>query len=130
KEIEPRQRRRLAGFSCRIDNALYIGLDRRDGALRNAELPEPLAVEPDRIALLPFLELALGTIFGRIGARVPAVAVGQAFNERRPAAGTRLLVSRHGGAVNRVGVVAVDQDAIEPVGRGAVGGRMLDRGPA
>ncbi len=92
--------------------------------LADTELFEPLAIELDRIALLPLFQLALGPVFGRVGARVAAVPIGHAFDQRRPAARARLVVGGNGSAVDHVGVVAVDHDARQPVARGAVGGRM------
>jgi hypothetical protein len=59
---------------------------------------------------------------------MPAVTVGHAFDQRGALAGARFVVSGRGGAINRVGVVAVDDDARQPVGRGAIGRRMLYRG--
>ena len=89
---------------------------------------KPLAVDLDRVALFPFLQLALGAILGRIGARVAAVAIGQALDQRRAAAGARLVEGLFRRAIDHVGVVAVDHDLLQPVGRGAVAGRARHRG--
>jgi hypothetical protein len=56
-----------------------------------------------------------------------AVPVGDALDQRGAAARARLGIGRGGGAVDDVGVVAVEDDALEPVSRGAIGGGMLDR---
>ena len=106
---------------------LHVGLDGRDGAFRDAELLEARAVDLDGAALLPAVELALGAVLGGVGAGVAAVAVGQALDQRRPAAGARLLVGRRRRAVDRVGVLPVDEDRLQPVGGGAAGGGMLHR---
>ena len=88
----------------------------------------PLAIDVDRVlVLLPALELALRPVGAGVGARVAAVAIGQALDQRRAVAGARLGEGRLRGAVDLVGVVAVDHDLLEPVGGGAVAGRMLDR---
>src|SRR4051794_37041253 len=36
-------------------------------------------------------------------------------------------ICRIGGAIDDIGIVAVDHDALQPIGRSAVGCRMLDR---
>ncbi len=104
-----------------------VALDLRDHVLADAELLQPLAIDLDRIALLPFLELALRPVLRRVGARVAAVPVGHALDQRRAVAGARLGVGVARRAIDHVGVVAVDDDARQAVGRRAVGGRMLDR---
>src|SRR5438132_567006 len=86
--------------------APHVRIDRRDHLLADAELPQPLAIKLDRIALLPLLELALGAVFRRIGARVAAVAIGHALDERGAAARARFGIGGGGGAVDDVGVVA------------------------
>src|SRR5262249_51615935 len=92
----------------------------------DAELQQPLAIDFDRIALEPRLEFALGPVGPWIRARMAAVAIGETLDERRPSTRARLLIGSRGGAVDHVGVVAVDDDRLEAVGRGAIGGRMLD----
>ena len=57
-----------------------------------------------------------------------AVPVGQAFDQRGPLARARLVIGGLRGAIDHVGIVAVDHDALEPVGGGAVGGRLRHRG--
>ena len=89
---------------------------------------KPLAVDLDRVALLPAVELALGAILGGVGARVAAVAVGQALDQRRAAARARLVERLQRLAVDHVGVVAVDHDLRQAVGGGAVAGRARHRG--
>ena len=71
-------------------------------------MQQPLLVDLDRIALLPAVELAFRPVLGRVGALMAAVAVGHAFDQRRPAAGARLVVGRLRRAIDHVGVVAVD----------------------
>src|SRR5262249_59653282 len=90
EEIERRRRRSLAFLGRLVDAALDVGFDRRDHRFADAELPQPLAIDLDRIALLPLVELALGAILRRVGARVAAVAVGHALDQPRPAACARL----------------------------------------
>ena len=119
RPCRPRSRRRRSCASCASMSAIISSVD--------AELQQPLAIDLDRIALLPALELALGPIFRRVGARMAAVAIGHAFDQRGPVAGARLVVGRLRGAIDHVGVVAVDHDPFEPIGRGAVGRRMLHR---
>src|SRR6202030_1244479 len=97
-------------------------------AVGDAELLEPLTIDFDRIALLPFFKFALGAIFGRVGARMAAVPIGHALDQRRAVAGARFLVSRGGGAIDLIGIVAVDDDARQAIGRGAIGGRVLHGG--
>ena len=92
------------------------------------KLDEPRAIQVDRIALQPFLELAFGPIFAGIGARVPAVAIGHRFDQRRAAAFARAVHVFHRRLIHLVGVVAVDHDSFEPVRRRAIGRRMLHRG--
>src|SRR5262249_37890758 len=125
--LERRRRRGLALLRRLIDTAPHVGLDRCDRLLADAELPQPLAIKLDRIALLPLLEFALGAIFRGLGARMAAVAIGHALDQRGAAARTRPGISGGSGAVDDVGVIAVDDDALEPVSRGAIGGGMLDR---
>ena len=57
-----------------------------------------------------------------------AVPISQAFDQGRPAAGARLVIGGARGAIDDVGVVAVDDDARQPIGGGAVGRRMRHRG--
>ena len=57
-----------------------------------------------------------------------AVPIGHALDQRRSLTGAGARIGRIGGAIDHVGVVAVDHDALEPVGGGAVRRRMLDRG--
>src|SRR5262249_59548137 len=92
----------LALLGRLVDPPLHVALDGRDHLIGDAELLEPLAVGLDRVALLPLLELALGAILRRVGARMPAVAVGDAFDQRRPAAGARLPIGRPRRGVERV----------------------------
>ena len=117
RPCRPRSRRRPSCFT----SASIL-------AIASSPMPnclQPLAIDLDRVALLPALELALGAILGRVGARMAAVAIGQALDQRRPVAGARLVEGRLRGAIDHVGVVAVDHDLLQPVGRGAVAGRML-----
>ncbi len=58
------------------------------------------------------------------------MTVGHALDERRPVACPRPRIGIAGGAVDDVGVVAVDDDPIQPVRRRTVRGRMLHRGHA
>ncbi len=55
------------------------------------------------------------------------MAICHALDKRGAAARARPGIGGGGGAVDLVGVVAVDDDALEPVGGGAIGGGMLDR---
>src|SRR5581483_7895757 len=103
----------LAGLGGVVDDLAHTGLDAGNHIFLHAELQQPLAVDLDRIAQLPAVELALGAIFRRIGARVAAVAIREAFDQRWSAAGTRLVESGARGAIDRVGIVAVDEDALE-----------------
>src|SRR5207247_814153 len=86
------------------------------------------AIERHRIALEPLLELLFRTVFRRVGARVPAVSVGEAFDEGGAAARARLGEGVARSAVYDVGVVAVDDLALQAVAGGAVGGRVFHRG--
>src|SRR5271170_6829788 len=90
EKIERRRRRGFALFGRVVDLAFHVGLDADDDVLADAESFKPLAIDFDRIALLPLFQFALGTVFGRVGARMAAVAVGHAFDERWAAAGARL----------------------------------------
>src|SRR5215472_2232150 len=89
ENFERRRPRRLALLGRLIDLAAYLRIDRLDRVFLDAELQQPLAVDFDRIALEPGLELALGPIGPRIRARVPAVAIGEAFDQRRAITGAR-----------------------------------------
>ena len=106
---------------------LFDALDRSGG---DAEIEEALAVGLDRIALHPGFELAGRAVFRGVGARMAAVAIGHALDQRGALAGAGAAIGRARGAIDDVGVVAVDDDALEPIGCGAVGRRMLDRGDA
>ena len=55
------------------------------------------------------------------------MTIGQAFDQRRPVPGARLLVCGKRGAINRIGIIAVDHNARQSVGCGAIGRRMLHR---
>ena len=55
------------------------------------------------------------------------MAIGQAFDKRGSAPIPRISKRRKRGAIDDVGVVAVDNDALEAVGCSAIGGWMFDR---
>src|ERR1019366_1958259 len=76
----------------------------------------------------PEIQFAFGPVLGRVGARMAAVSVGQAFDQRGSAAGAGFFVSGFGGAVNDVGILAVDDDRLKAVGAGASGRGVLHRG--
>jgi len=52
----------------------HVRLDACDGVLGHAELLQAGAIKRDRSVSLPSLKLAVGAIFRRIGAGMPAVA--------------------------------------------------------
>ncbi len=110
-------RRGFAGLGRVID---FLRTEsRRSSAITSSLTPnccEALAIDLDRVVFLPLFELAVGTIFGRVGARVAAVAIGQALDQRGALAGPRPCEGLLRGAVDDVGVVAVDDDALEAVG--------------
>ena len=89
---------------------------------------KPLAIDLDRIALFPLLQFAFRPVLRRIGARVATVAIGHALDQRRTAAAARLGEGGLRNAVDRVGVLAVDDDPFQAVGASAIGRRMLHRG--
>src|SRR5271155_2914245 len=55
------------------------------------------------------------------------VTIGETFDQRGTAPVPRLPERVEGGPINDIRVVAVDHDAIEAVGRGAIGGGMFNR---
>src|SRR5580700_11084118 len=116
ENIERRHRRRLAFLGRVIDLLLHVGVDAGDDVIGDAELLEPLTIDFDRIALRPFFQFARGAIFGRVSARMAAVAIGHALDQRWAVAGTRFFVCSIGGAKNFVGVVAVDDEARSAAG--------------
>src|SRR5262249_21993632 len=76
----------------------------------------------DRIAPLPLLDLfALAVSRSRIAAEMAVPAIGQAFEQRRPAAAPRLGGGLRGFVVDELRVVAVDRLALEAVAGGALG---------
>src|SRR5689334_163170 len=83
---------------------------------RDAGGLEPRAVRRDRVACLPRGHLVVRPVLAGIGAGVPAVAVRHGLDERRPVAASRPLDRRPRDLVDRVGVVPVDDDRLEPVG--------------
>ena len=94
----------------------------------DVEFLKALTIDQDRIPLKPFLEFARGTVFGRVAARMAGMAIGQAFDERGTAALARLLERVERGPIDDVCVVAVDDNALETIGCGAIGRWMFDRG--
>ena len=84
-------------------------------------LAEPGAEALERVALRPLLEHLLGDVEGVVVHGVALHAEGQALDQRRPAALARLLDGELGLAVDGEHVGAVDDDAVEAVGLGAVG---------
>src|SRR5262249_9409474 len=88
---------------------------------------QALTIDFDWIAQLPAIELALGPIFCRVGARVSAVTICEAFDQRWPLARARFLKCGLRSAVNGVGVVAVDQDALKSVRESTVSRRLRNR---
>ena len=85
-------------------------------------------VHGDRVALQPGLHLLGGPVGAGIGPAVAPLPVGQGLDEGGalggPGPGER-VGRRH---VHRVGVVAVDDDRVEPVGRGPARGGVGRRG--
>ena len=91
------------------------------------EFLKALAIDHDRIALKPFLEFARGPVFGRVGARMAGMAIGQAFDERGTAALARLFERGERSPIDDVGIVAIDDDALKTVGRRAIACGMFHR---
>ena len=82
---------------------------------------QPGAEALDRVALRPLLEHLLGDVGRVVVHRVALHAEAQALDQRRAAALARLLDRALGLAVDGEHVGSVHDDALEPVGRGAVG---------
>ena len=92
-------------------------------------LPQPGAEALDRVALGPLLEQLLRDVEGVVVDGVALHAQRHALDQRRAAAVARLLDRALGLAVDGEHVGAVDDDALEAVGLGAVGdvlGRVLE----
>ena len=117
-----------ATFSAASTWARTSASSASSSASGDAGLDEPRSLRRDRVASQPGLDLFLGPVGARVGPRVPAVAVGDRLDERRAAAGTGPVDSLAGHRVDRLHVVAVDDEVLEPVARRAVGRRPLDRG--
>ena len=112
----------------RGDRVVRLGLDGVERRRVDAGRLEPRPVGRDRVARLPGRDLVVRPVLARVGPRVAAVAVGQRLDERRPVAGARPVDGRPRDLVDRVDVVAVDEDRLEAVGGRPVRGRVLDRG--
>src|SRR6185437_13322174 len=116
EQILRRRRRRFAGLGRGIDLAPRFFLDALDRRAVDAGGGETLAIELDRVALHPAFELARRPVFRRIGARMAAVAIGFALDKRRAVAGAGPGEDAARGAEDLVGVIAVEDDALEPIG--------------
>jgi hypothetical protein len=127
ENIHRRIGRGLATLGGVVDLLAHLGVDAGDCLLAHAKLLEPFAVDLDRIALLPALQLTLRPVLGGIGARMATMAIGQTFDQRRPLACTGLRKGFLRLAIDRVSVVAVDDDFLKAVGRGAIAGRRRHR---
>ena len=79
------------------------------------------------IARLPGGDLLVRSVLAGVGSRVAAVAVGQGLDERRPLAGTGARDRRRRDVVDRLDVVAVDDDRLQAVGARPVRGGPGDR---
>ena len=95
---------------------------------RDTVTEQARAIQIDRVVGRPRRDLILRLVRARIGARVPARPIGSRLDERRAAAAARAVETLASGEVHRVGVVAVDEDALQPVRRSAIRRRALDRG--
>jgi hypothetical protein len=87
-----------------------------------------LTEQRDGIALEPVLDFIVGPVFSGVGSRVPALAVGPRLDKGRTAPATSLVNGSARDLMHLVRVVAVREDGLEPVGRSAVGSRVLYRG--
>ena len=88
---------------------------------------EPRPLGRDRVARLPRLDLVVRPVLAGIGPGVAAVAVRQRLDERRTVAGARPVDRPGRDRVDRLDVVAVDDDRLEAVGGGPVRRRPRDR---
>src|SRR5690606_16946548 len=108
RNLEGRRRRVTRGLRRLVDLGLRFLVDAVQLGLADAHLQEPLAVTRNRVFLEPFLNLFVGAVLARVGARMAAVAVGLRLDEARAAALARELERALCRAVDDVDVVAVD----------------------
>src|ERR1044072_3345595 len=108
----------------RVDLGLHLALEGQAGLV--AEAVERGGEQVERVAMLPALQLALGAISRRVGARVALVAVGLHLQQRRALAGAGARDRRGDRVVDRVDVLAVDDHARHPVALRAIGD-VIDR---
>ena len=114
----------LGGGDLRADLALQ-GVE---VGLGDAGLHQPRPMRRNRIPRQPGLDLLLRPIGTGVGARVAAVAIRHGLDQRRTLAGARPLDGGDRHRMDRLDVVAVDDQRLQAVGRGAVRRRTLDRG--
>src|SRR6185369_4214984 len=101
-------------------------VDRVQRGFVDATCNEPRALGGDGVAGLPRLDLLVRPVLAGIGAGVAAVAVGDGLDERRALAGPGPRDHPPRPLVDRLDVVAVDDDRLKPVRGGAVRGRPRD----
>ena len=114
-----------------LERLVQESLDRRGDVVlllvRHVGVPaKPVAVALDRVLLRPLLEHVLRDVERVVVHRMPLHAEREALDQGRSAAGASLLDRALRLAVHGEDVGAVDDDALEAVGGGAIGD-VLDR---
>src|SRR5262249_32347451 len=117
------------------DDFLHLFFDQLDVIVRGVTVFEDASARTvDRIVLvLDLLYLFAGAIFCRVRHRMPAIAIGQHFEDERPLAGPRMLDRAYAGGTHRSNVHRIDLFAgnIEgqaSLGKVEIGGCALDAG--
>ena len=96
--------------------------------LGNPQAEQALVIHRDRVAVHPGFDLAGRSILAGVGPGMSAVAIGDGLDQSRSLPLPGVFDCGPGHDVDGVGVVAIDHDRLESVGRCAPGGRVANRG--